>query len=217
MHTNQDKEAWDDPKSYGHAFKYTETTAPYNRLAAGQDTEATLGLDKAFRDSAVKEIEEWVVLGSSQDGKFFTGANGINIPDPDTGSGAFKPFVAKNGDGDDLINDLQGLVGETFVQTNFISTAIPQDKEFGWSNNIRVLFRVPPGSKAIYVSGNPKTLTENPYNVQNKYISYFKDSEMEMILPRHQTLKVISVEPTTATGGQYEIDVVVEVVNQPYV
>lgn len=209
MHTNQDKAGWDTKVNYDTARKYTETTAPYNRLAAGKETKDTKALDKAFKDSAVRETEEWVVVSSSQDAKFFTGANGTLIPD---GSGHTNPFQASDimySPEARQLQDLSGLIGQTFVQTNYVSAAVPVDKEFGFSNNIRVLFRLPPGSKGIYVSGNP--------GHKGTPISYFNEGEMEMVLPRHQTLKVISVVPTTKTGGGYTIDVVVEVVNQPYV
>jgi hypothetical protein len=227
MHTNQDKEAWDSAEAFGHTKRYTETTNPYNKGAAGQDTKDTLGLDAAFRDSAVKEIEEWVVLASSQDAGFFAALAGVSVPDPATGTGAFKSFdpasliggPSKNNGGKEALEQLQGLIGEEFVYTNFMSTAIPNDKEFlSYSRPIRVLVRVPPGSKALYVSGNPKTLNENPYGVTKQNpISYFKDGEMEMVLPRKQTLRIVDVVKSLSPSNTYTIDVIVEVVDQPNV
>lgn len=208
MHTNQDKAAWDDPASYKHAYTYTATTNPYNKGAGGKKTKDVKGLQNAFKDSAVKPLEEWTVVGSSQDALFFTGANNIPIPD---GSGHTLPFHAGGLMNTSVANQqekLSGLIGQTFVQSNFVSAAIPVDKEFGMFNNIRVLFRLPPGSKGLYVSGNP--------NHKGKPISHFHEGEMEMVLPSYQTLKVISVGPSTAgPTSQYNIDVVVEVVNQP--
>lgn len=228
MHTNQDKAAWDSPAAWKHAYGYTDGTFEYNRNSAppagspigtpGKDNQYTLGLDEAFRDSAVKPFEEHVVLVSSQDIFFFAGANGMSIPDV-YNPGQTKAFQAsKNMDADDIYNDLSGLVGEEIIYTNFLSTAIPVDQVFNeFSNNIRVLIKMKPGQKGVYVSGNPTNVPANP-TLKHSAISAYNTSEKEFVLPRNQTYKILDVLPTTQPNiGRYEFDVIIEIVEQPNV
>lgn len=230
MHTNQDKAAWDSAAAWKHARDYTEGTFEYNRNSApapgspigtpGKDNKYTEGLDEAFRDSAVKPFEEHVILASSQNIMFFAGANGLNIPDV-SNPGQTKAFNASTSmDADDILNDLNGLVGQDMIYTNFMSTAIPVDKVFNsYSNNIRVLVKMKPGQKGVYVSGNPKMVAGNMTNAENT-ISIFKgtSNEKEIVLPRNQMLRILEVVPTTQPMlGGYEVDVIIEIVDQPNV
>lgn len=228
MHTNQDKEAWDKPEAWNHVYGYTEATFEYNRNSApdpgspigtpGKDNKYTLGLDEAFRDSAVKPFEEHVVLASSQDINFFAGANGLTIPDV-YNPGQTKEFQSSNSkDADDWLNDLDGLKGQEIIYTNFMSTAIPVDQVFNQSSRkIRVLVKMKPGQKGVYVSGNPVNVPGNP-TLQSKPISSYNTGEKEFVLPRNQKFKIIDVLPTTQPNvGKYELDVVIEIVEQPNV
>lgn len=227
MHTNQSKAAWDSPAAWQHAYDYTAGTFEYNHNSApdagspigtpGKDNKYTLGLDEAFQDSAVKPFEEHVVLVSSQDIMFFAGANGISIPDMNS-PGQNKNFAAKKSmDVDDIANDLEGLKGQELIYTNFMSTAIPVDQTFNkYSNNIRVLVKMKPGQKGVYVSGNPTNVLANP-TLKSSPISAFNTGEKEFILPRNQKYKIVAVEPHTQGIGKYDLDVVIEIVEQPSV
>lgn len=227
MHTNQDKEAWDSKEAWKHTYEYTAGTFEYNRNSApdagspigtpSKDNKYTLGLDEAFRDSAVKPFEEHVVLASSQDIYFFAGAKGIEIPDVNN-PGQTKQFQpSKSMDAEDMLNDLDKLVGQEIIYTNFMSTAIPVDQTFNeFSNNIRVLVKMKPGQKGVYVSGNPTNVKANP-TLKHNAISAFNTSEKEFVLPRNQIYKIVSVDPHTQNIGRYELDVVIEIVDQPNV
>lgn len=228
MHTNQDKAAWDNPQSWQYVYDYTMGTNAFNHGSApdpgspigtpSKDNKYTLGLDEAFRDSAVKPLEEHVVLASSQDIFFFAGAKGMTIPDVNN-PGQTKEFTPSHAmDADDWLNDLDGLKGQDIIYTNFMSTAIPVDQVFNqYSRKIRVLVKMKPGQKAVYVSGNPVNVPGNP-TLQSKPISYYNTGEKEMVLPRNQTFRIIDVLPTTQPEvGKYEVDVVIEIVDQPNV
>lgn len=97
------------------------------------------------------------------------------------------------------IDELRGQIGKTVLNKGYSSTSLGSKPAFG--GDLRIIYRVPPGLKGLWVSGDGK----------GQKISSCGSSEREFILPRNLKIKVIAVEEHK-DGLGYKHDVVVEIV-----
>lgn len=101
------------------------------------------------------------------------------------------------------IDALKVLEGETYVSKSFLSTSITTTPAF--HNPVRVLYKMKPGQRGIFVSGTPDGMDQ---------LTSVGTHEREVILPRNQKMKVLEVRKSTGSS-QFKVDVIVEVVDQP--
>lgn len=145
-------------------------------------------IDKAFDDPVALTNEEWMIItrGASQR-EFADNTAGLSIT-----QGGYNGSV----------ESLQPLVGKEYTQHGIGSTSITTDPAF--HKHVRVIYRIPPGSKMLYVDGTPS----------GGYGSAISNNsgEREILLPRDSRYKVLEVRESTMDG--LHIDVVVELVEQ---
>lgn len=101
------------------------------------------------------------------------------------------------------VDALKVLEGETYVSKSFLSTSITTTPAF--HNPVRVLYKMKPGQRGIFVSGTPDGMNQ---------LTSVGTHEREVILPRNQTMKVLEVRKSTGPSS-FKVDVIVEVVSQP--
>ncbi|MGV0743838.1 ADP-ribosyltransferase [Mycolicibacterium sp. XJ870] len=98
------------------------------------------------------------------------------------------------------LEDLRVLVGATYTSRGFLSTSLSTVPAI--PGRVRVIYKIRPGQRGIYVDGAPDgdALSSNP-------------GELEVILPRDQTWRVLEVRSSSA-GDVYafpfQIDLIVE-------
>lgn len=183
-HTDQSKAVWQssDQAQMNVIKDYTGGgyRAMNGALRQGRKPRGTNALDAAFNSDNTLVTEDWMVF-TRGDGGWIAGVPS-DYPDK---------------------AQLSAQIGKEVDVPSFISTSITENPAFG--GRCRIIFRVPPGTKMLYVDGVPNTtdrwgnrLTSNP-------------NEREVVLPRDLKVRVLDVQDNTS-GSVYEYDVVVEIV-----
>lgn len=147
-------------------------------------------LDAAFSDPTCGVNEEWMVLSR--------GASRREFNDNDVEG--LAPYITGGHHG--TVAEMKALEGHTYVQRGIGSTSISDVPAF--KKHVRVIYRVPPGTKMVYVDGQPG------YGYGSGLTSC--SGEKEVLLARNTRCKVLEVRDST--HQQYKVDVVVEIIGQ---
>ncbi|DAZ90240.1 VG15 protein [Mycobacteroides abscessus] len=183
----QNASAW---KSNQHSAIKSYTGSGYSTMNAHAREDKvpsakTKALDSAFYEH--NPFEEHIVLSRGTHAVEFNDENSLGM---------------KFSFGAD-IDALKVLEGETYVSKSFLSTSITTTPAF--HNPVRVLYKMKPGQRGIFVSGTPDGMDQ---------LTSVGTHEREVILPRNQKMKVLEVRKSTGSS-QFKVDVIVEVVDQP--
>ena len=160
--------------------------------ASGKVGPSIKAFDQAFHLPQAKTNEDWVVLTRGTSRREF---NDNDFP-------GFKPFTSGGNQG--TTEELKFLEGQSFTQHGFGSTSLDIDPAFS-HKHIRVIYRIPPGSRMIYVDRSPQT----GYGANGLSTC---QGEREVLLPRGSTYKVLEVRDSTSNA--FSVDVVVELTDQ---
>nr|WP_074337115.1 ADP-ribosyltransferase [Mycobacteroides abscessus] len=184
----QDQASW-KANQYSAIKSYTGSGYSTMNAHAREDkvpSAKTKALDSAFYEH--KPFEEHIVLSRGTHAVEFNDENSLGM----------KFNFADSTD----VDALKVLEGETYVSKSFLSTSITTVPAF--SNPVRVLYKMRPGQRGIFVSGTPDGANQ---------LTSVGTHEREVILPRNQKMKVLEVRKSTGTHSK--VDVIVEVVDQP--
>jgi hypothetical protein len=164
----------------------------------GKVSQTVKNFDAAFHDPAAKVTEEWLIISRSTSRREFNMNDTHGLPEGD--SKKIGPYTSGGNHG--TVKELSKLVGHEYTQLAYGSTSLDIAPHGMTGKHVRVLYRVPPGTRLFYVG----------YDPSGKAISQCS-GEREVLFPRQTTCKVLEVRASNHSA--YEIDVVVEVVNQP--
>lgn len=139
-------------------------------------------IQKAVKDmdSAIAKsnpVEDWTIVTRGAYGGYDIGINHSNS----------------------TIDEVRAQIGKTVLNKGYSSTSLGSKPAFGGS--YRIIYRVPPGMKGLWVSGNGS----------GHKLSSCSSAEREFILPRNLKLKVVAANEHSDNLG-YKFDVVVEIV-----
>lgn len=148
-------------------------------------------IDAAFTDPTTTPLEEWTVLTRGTSRREFN----------DNDVEGLAPWISGGKAG--TTAELKALEGHTYIQRGIGSTSISDVPAFSYKH-VRVIYRMPPGSKVVYVDGTPNSGWGGA--ISNNA------GEREVLLPRDSRYKVLEVRDST--HHSFGIDVVVELVEQ---
>lgn len=195
--TKQQKSKWigsDSKAQYAMAKSYTgkyhgvftsalKYEGPNPKKIDGSTKEKIAVMDAAFKNGAVTPTKEWILL-----------SRGGHIEELE--ALAFDNNL-KNYTSVSKVRN--AVVGKTLTLSTYKSTSITTVPAF--TKPVRFIFRVPPGTPALYVAGDGSKGANA--------ISHYP-SEREVILPRNMKVVVKSVTESTSSGQSY--DIVLEIV-----
>lgn len=158
-------------------------------------------LDSAFESKYVTPVQDWTVVSRGSTLADFgldilqEGAEGVGPED--FAEHKYHGRLKKLG-----MDEVKALVGKTFTNKGYTSTSLADRPAM--TSQARILFRLPPGTRGLYVAGERQH--------ESKLTDW--DEELEVILPRNLKYRVISAGPETGDKSRFTNDylVVVEVV-----
>jgi hypothetical protein len=193
MHTEQDKSKWPQQHKQGVGYAGNYTGSTYTQingaLRKGDEKHHMVqAFDALFHSDQVKPTEDWMIIARATGRREFNNnETGIKF---DSSASHVTP------------EDFKHLVGKNYTTDSYLSSGITVERAYG-KPIVRVIQRIPPGSRMLWVSGEPGT---------NKCISVQGQSEREIIGPRKQEFKVIGFRKST--DPNYQVDAIVELVKQ---
>lgn len=219
--TEQDPAVWsetDEGRAQVNAIKdytsgNTEAIAYYLRTGKQQPStgdwtppkvsdEDIAILDSAFESKYVTPVQDWTVVSRGSTLADFgfdilqEGAEGLGPED-------FAEHKYHGRLKDIGMDDVKALAGKIFTNKGYTSTSLADRPAM--TSQARILFRLPPGTRGLYVAGERQH--------ESRLTDW--DEELEVILPRNLKYRVVSAGPETGDKSRFpnEYLIVVEVVS----
>ncbi|AKJ72548.1 head maturation protease [Gordonia phage GMA2] len=192
----QNKAVWkqQDYESWKRISDFTFGSSKYNsHKPEYRDPAAMKAMDAAFDSHLVKPMEHWAV--------FSRGSSHHELP-PSFGiedTGKYGGFSGMSGiQMDKVIEQINSNAGKEYYEPLVKSSAVTAEVPGQFKSCFRILYKVPPGTKAIYVAGDKK----------GHVLSEYGQVEREAILPKSRR-RVISA--SRSPQNSETIDLVIEI------